>query len=112
MHNYFNLRALCFFAALKCYKVTKIHTMFFGIVSRRLLSMIAPFLGAVLVFGSALFAVWQRHAIGSALAGLSVSYAMLVRIDFEFSHIFRSFSTRIYTHHAPFDMYKHRIHCT
>ena len=86
--------------------------MFFGIVSRRLLSMIAPFLGAVLVFGSALFAVWQRHAIGSALDGLSVSYAMLVRIDFEFSHIFRSFSTRIYTHHAPFDMYKHRIHCT
>ena len=58
--------------------------------------MTAPFLGAVLVFGSALFAVWQRDVIGTALAGLSVSYAMQVRIDFEFSHIFpRSFPIRL-----------------
>ena len=57
--------------------------------------MSAPFLGGVLVFGSALFAVWQRDVIGPALAGLSVSYAMQVRIDFEFAHIFRSFPSRL-----------------
>ena len=37
-------------------------------------------LGSVVIFFAALFAVLQRDTIGSAVAGLSVSYSLQVRV--------------------------------